>query len=96
MDDLNRESPLPDWAPFGAPSDEHWRAVQRRRNLVQMVRQVAALAKDEGFNETALLLTETANRVRSRLISPVIPDNHFVMPAQQPATGRSRRAKVKT
>ena len=77
MDSLNEETPLPDWAPFGAPSDDHWRAVQRRRNLVQMVRQIAAVAKDEGFFETAMLLTETANKVRSRLISPVIPENHF-------------------
>ena len=88
MDGLNEDTPLPDWAPFGAPSEEHWRAVQRRRNLIQMVRQIAAVAKDEGFFETAMLLTETANKVRSRLISPAIPENHFDTTMSKPKRSR--------
>ncbi|MCX7373072.1 MAG: hypothetical protein NTW56_11690 [Alphaproteobacteria bacterium] len=93
MDELTLELPLPDWAPFGAPSEAHWRAVQRRRNLVQMVRQIAALAKDEGFIETAMLLNETASRVRSRLISPVIPENHFEMAERKPSKSPAARTK---
>ena len=53
-----------------------------------MVRQIAAVAKDEGFFETAMLLTETANKVRSRLISPAIPENHFDTTMSKPKRSR--------
>ena len=91
MDRLYKEIPIPDWAPFGAPTEEHWRAVQRRRNLVQMVRQIASLAKDEGFVETAMSLTETASQIRSRLISPPGPVER--PPSAEPPARPKRKAK---
>lgn len=62
------EHPLPDWAPYAAPSDEVWRELQRRRNIIRILRELTNLARDEGYSITAALLAETAARAQATLI----------------------------
>lgn len=63
------EQPLPDWAPFAPIGDAEWRELQRRRNLVRMIRALAETAKDEGFAASASMLSETASRIQDLLIA---------------------------
>ena len=63
------ETPLPDSAPFAAASDEEWRAVQRRRHLIQMVETLANGAREEGFRKSAAILNEAAENIRLALIT---------------------------
>lgn len=62
------EHPIPDWAPFSVPSDEVWRELQRRRNIIRILRELTNLARDEGYSITASLLAETAARAQATLI----------------------------
>jgi hypothetical protein len=62
------EHPIPDWAPFAVPSEEIWRELQRRRNIIRMLRELTNLARDEGYSRTAALLAETAARAQATLI----------------------------
>jgi len=66
---LPPERPLPDWAPFAVPSDEVWRELQRRRNLISTVRALATAARDEGYTICAVLLADTAERLVTALIA---------------------------
>jgi hypothetical protein len=63
------EESIPDWAPFAPISDAEWRDLQRRRNLVKMVRALAESARDEGFSAAASMLVDTADRIQSKLIA---------------------------
>jgi hypothetical protein len=62
------EQPIPDWAPFAVPSDEVWRELQRRRNIIRILRELTNMARDEGYSITASLLAETASRAQATLI----------------------------
>jgi hypothetical protein len=62
------ELPLPDYAPFAVPSDEVWRELQRRRNLVRMVETLAQSARDEGFPLSSQILSDTVGKLRAALI----------------------------
>lgn len=68
QDGGSQEQPIPDWAPFAVPSDEVWRDLQRRRNLIKMVRALSATARDEGYMTSASVLEETASRLALTLI----------------------------
>lgn len=67
---IDGEHPLPDWAPYAVPSDEMWRELQRRRNIIRILRELTNLARDEGYSTTAALLAETAARAQATLIRP--------------------------
>ena len=62
------ERPIPDWAPFAVPSDEIWRELQRRRNIIRILQELTNLARDEGYTITAGLLAETTARAQATLI----------------------------
>jgi hypothetical protein len=62
------EQPIPDWAPFAVPSDDVWRELQRRRNIIRILQELTNLARDEGYSITASLLAETAARAQATLI----------------------------
>lgn len=84
------ELPLPDYAPFAVPSDEVWRELQRRRNLVRMVETLAQSARDEGFPLSSQILRETAGKLRATLIM-VEAGRQAPDPKRSPS-GKPRRA----
>lgn len=65
--EVDVEEPLPDLAPFAVTSDETWRHLQRRRNLIRMVKAVASLARDESYPLSASILDATAERLQEVL-----------------------------
>jgi hypothetical protein len=74
---LPPERPLPDWAPFAVPSDEVWRELQRRRNLISTVRALATAARDEGYTICAVLLARLSAFFGDESI---VPDKKEVTP----------------
>jgi hypothetical protein len=84
------ELPLPDYAPFAVPSDEVWRELQRRRNLVRLVEALAQSARDEGFPLSGQILGETAGKLRAALI--LAGASRQAPEPQRPPCGKARRA----
>ena len=100
------ELPLPDYAPYAVPSDEVWRELQRRRNLVRMVETLAQSARDEGFPLSSQILGETACKLRAALIvvettrSAPMPKRHSrdterVKPTSQPVDRHGTRTPLR-
>lgn len=84
------ELPLPDYAPFAVPSDEVWRELQRRRNLVRMVETLAQSARDEGFPLSSQILGETAGKLRAALI--MVEAGRQVPNPKRSPSGKPRQA----
>ena len=101
------EQPIGDAPPWHDQWPEVWRDLQRRRHLIKQVLLLAAIARDDGLPATAALLSETAARMTSTLITSHEgrQQSHAAVlglqplpskPKQQAAPNHDRKASAET